>query len=117
MGATRHGHVSYRAAVVANSTALHPCVGLLLSADANQTGDGKSWHPSWGWKWMPHHLSKDALWQKIRQEARADAVSLRARIFFCSFMKTFPSWSEILQTLQPEMEVAGVSWCPDVTDS
>lgn len=32
-----------------------------------------SWHPSMGWKRMPHHLSKESLWERIREEAREDA--------------------------------------------
>jgi len=30
-------------------------------------------HPSQGWRPMPHHLSKQQLWQRIRVEAKADA--------------------------------------------
>lgn len=32
-------------------------------------------HPSNGWKPLPHHLSKAQLWERIRQEAQADAAS------------------------------------------
>jgi serine O-acetyltransferase len=31
------------------------------------------YHPSQGWRPMPHHLSKQDIWQRIRQEAKADA--------------------------------------------
>lgn len=31
-------------------------------------------HPSKGWKWLPHHLSFAQIWEKIREEAKHDAV-------------------------------------------
>jgi serine O-acetyltransferase len=31
------------------------------------------YHPSQGWRPQPHHLSKPALWQRVRAEAKADA--------------------------------------------
>jgi serine O-acetyltransferase len=31
------------------------------------------YHPSQGWRLMPHHLSKQQLWERMRQEAKADA--------------------------------------------
>ncbi|KAF6265090.1 trimeric LpxA-like protein [Scenedesmus sp. NREL 46B-D3] len=31
------------------------------------------YHPSQGWRPLPHHLSKPDIWQRIRQEAKADA--------------------------------------------
>lgn len=37
-----------------------------------KTGDCTH-HPSRGWKWLPHHLSEEELWLKIRDEAKADA--------------------------------------------
>lgn len=33
------------------------------------------WNPSQGWKPLPHHLSKEQLWQEIKKEAKHDAVS------------------------------------------
>eukprot|EP00879_Flechtneria_rotunda_P003074 GHRR01003294.1.p1 GENE.GHRR01003294.1~~GHRR01003294.1.p1 ORF type:complete len:377 (+),score=96.05 GHRR01003294.1:359-1489(+) len=38
-----------------------------------QPGLSADWHPSQGWRLMPHHLSKEQLWQRIRHEAKADA--------------------------------------------
>jgi hypothetical protein len=34
-------------------------------------------HPSQGWRPLPHHLSKQQLWGRIRHEAKTDAVSAR----------------------------------------
>jgi hypothetical protein len=31
------------------------------------------YHPSQGWQPLPHHLSNDALWARMRAEAKADA--------------------------------------------
>jgi serine O-acetyltransferase len=36
-------------------------------------------HPSQGWKQLPHHLSRDELWLRVRAESKADAVSGRRR--------------------------------------
>lgn len=33
----------------------------------------KDYHPSQGWRPMPHHLTKQQLWERMRQEAKADA--------------------------------------------
>jgi hypothetical protein len=44
--------------------ALLPCCCCFFPAD---------YHPSQGWRPLPHHLSKQDLWQRIRQEAKADA--------------------------------------------
>jgi hypothetical protein len=39
------------------------------------TSDGEEeYHPSNGWRPRRHHLDKAALWERIRQEARLDAV-------------------------------------------
>ncbi|EFJ49080.1 hypothetical protein VOLCADRAFT_74427 [Volvox carteri f. nagariensis] len=36
---------------------------------------GDEYHPSQGWRPQPHHLSKDQLWSRIREEAQQDAAS------------------------------------------
>lgn len=44
---------------------------------AFSTIDGdEEYHPSMGWRPRRHHLDKAALWERIRQEARLDAVGL-----------------------------------------
>ena len=34
------------------------------------------YHPSQGWMLLPHHLSKDQLWKKMKEEAKHDAVRM-----------------------------------------
>lgn len=41
---------------------------------ALQSIDGEDYHPSDGWRPRPHHLTKAQLWERIRNEARMDAV-------------------------------------------
>ena len=103
-------------ACVGNSYGLDAYVGLVRSAEANENGTaaqrGVSWHPSLGWKWMPHHLSKDGLWQKIREEAKADAVSLLGRfpLGFVSGAECCP-WDHG----EPDLMVSQTLWsrkCP-----
>uniref|UniRef100_A0A7S0WPA3 serine O-acetyltransferase n=1 Tax=Chlamydomonas leiostraca TaxID=1034604 RepID=A0A7S0WPA3_9CHLO len=36
--------------------------------------DNEEYHPSDGWRARPHHLSRHALWQRIRDEAAEDAA-------------------------------------------
>lgn len=52
-----------------------------------------AYHPSQGWKPLPHHLTKDEMWQRIREECKrdADAEPTLASFLYSSILahKTF----------------------------
>jgi hypothetical protein len=61
-------------------------LSMLCSAVALPTE--KDWHVSDGWRMLPHHLHKQALWQTIVEEARHDAV----RLCICTISTTALRW-------------------------
>jgi len=76
--------VSTQMAVSSNGTdveeAWHNISTRFQSAPQRQLSEPKvvgpaDYHPSQGWMLLPHHLSKDQIWKKMKEEAKHDADS------------------------------------------
>lgn len=61
---------SYAGLSYQNSTSTFP-----VPSTSDPAPTLENWHPSQGWRPLPHHLDKQQLWARLRDEAQVDANS------------------------------------------
>jgi hypothetical protein len=74
-----------RSAAAAAAAAAVEEVAVVEEQQQQQEQEDATFPPSEAWRPLPHHLSPEALWLRVREESKADAV----RFYICFWFACF----------------------------